>query len=317
MTTHADLTGPEPAGRDPFPREAIRVTTYRDLEAFLHGFAQGHLNLLILLGGPGLGKSQKMRQAVGSIVCWLEGNASAFGIYRQLWEHRDQSVVLDDLDSLYADRDGVRLLKCLAQTDPDKTVGWHSAAPSLKRDAIPRSFRTRSRLAILANRWRTSNADVAALQDRGHVIVFQPTALEVHQEAARWFWDQQIFDFVADHLHLIRQPSLRHYVAAWELKRAGLDWRSLVLGRCLSGKLLLVAQLKASPDYASEEARSQAFSAAGGGCRATYFNWASQLQPTVAVPRIPLKYAYVSPRGSSSKSIPGRTGPVRRGRTNR
>jgi hypothetical protein len=80
----------------------------------------------------------------------------------------------------------------------------------------------------------------------------------------------------------------------------------------------MVAQLKASPDYPSEEARSQAFRAAGGGCRATYFNWANQLQPTVAVPRIPLKYAYAPLRGSSSKgTTPGRTGPVRRGRTNR
>ena len=129
MTTDADPIEPEPsASGDPFPREAIRIRTYRDLEAFLRGFAQGHLNLLILLGGPGLGKSQKMRQAVGSTVCWLEGNASAFGIYRQLWEHRHQPVVLDDLDSLYADRDGVRLLKCLAQTDPVKTVAWHSEA---------------------------------------------------------------------------------------------------------------------------------------------------------------------------------------------
>ena len=268
---------------------------------------------MILLGGPGLGKSQKMRQAVGSPVCWLEGNASAFGIYRQLWEHRNQTVVLDDLDGLYADRDGIRLLKCLAQTDPVKTVAWHSEARALQRESIPRCFGTRSRVAILANRWRTKNADVAALQDRGHVIVFQPTALEVHQEAAGWFWDQQIFDFVADHLHLIRQPSLRHYVAAWELKRAGLDWRSLVLGRCLSGKLLLVAQLKAHAAFPSEEARSQAFRAAGGGCRATYFNWASQLQPAAEVPRVPLKYAY-TPHGPSSNGAarPGKTGPIRR-----
>ena len=104
----------------------------------------------------------------------------------------------------------------------------------------------------------------------------------------RWFWDQEVFDFVAQRLHLIGQPSLRHYVAAWELKRAGLDWRSLVLSRCLSGKLLLVAQLKANPAYTNEKARSQAFSAAGGGCRATYFNLARQLRTTTSVPSIRL-----------------------------
>jgi hypothetical protein len=284
MTTLAEPLAPESSrSGDPFPATAIRIATYHDLEAFLRGFAEGHLNLLILLGGPGLGKSQKMRQIVGSPVCWLEGNASAFGIYRQLWEHRHQPIVLDDLDSLYADRDGIRLLKCLAQTDPVKTVAWHSEARTLKREAIPRRFRTRSHVAILANRWRTSNADVAALQDRGHVVVFVPTALEVHREAARWFWDQEVFDFLGERLHLIRQPSLRHYGAAWELKQAGLDWRSLMLGRCLSGKLLLVAQLKAHPSYGNEAARIRAFHAAGGGCRATYFNLARQLRPPTPV----------------------------------
>jgi len=65
------------------------------------------------------------------------------------------------------------------------------------RDGIPRHFHTCSRVAILGNRWRSGNADVSAVQDRGHVVVFQPTALEVHREAARWFWDQEVFDFVA------------------------------------------------------------------------------------------------------------------------
>src|SRR4029079_15459714 len=102
MTTSAEPSGSEPCiSTDSFPSMGVRVTTYQELESFLRGFAHGDLNLLILVGVPGLGKSQKMRQAVGSPVCWLEGNASAFGIYRQLWEHRAQPVVVDDLDGLY------------------------------------------------------------------------------------------------------------------------------------------------------------------------------------------------------------------------
>jgi hypothetical protein len=201
--------------------------------------------------------------------------------------------VLDDLDGLYADRDSIRLLKCLAQSDPVKTVAWHSEARTLQRQGIPRQFATRSRVAILGNRWRDRHADVAALQDRGHVVVFEPTALEVHQEAARWFWDQEVFDFLAERLHLLAQPSLRHYVAAWELKQAGLDWRSLVLHRCLQGKPLLVAQLKANAGYASEEERVRAFVAAGGGCRATYFNLARQLRP--AAPALVLRLSATRP----------------------
>jgi hypothetical protein len=178
----------------------------------------------------------------------------------------------------YSNREGVRLLKSLTQTELQKSVSWHTDAATLAREEIPREFRTSSRVAIITNEWKTLNRNVAALQDRGHLVIFEPSSLEVHRRTADWFWDREIFDFIGERLHLISEPSMRHYVAAWELKQAGIDWRSLVLSRCLSGKALLVAQLKASPDYASEAERVRAFVARGGGSRATYFNLSKRLQ---------------------------------------
>jgi hypothetical protein len=151
-----------------------------------------------------------------------------------------------------------------------------------------RQHTTTSSLALIGNDWKTLNADVAALEDRGHVLLFEPTALEVHRQAAGWFWDREIFDFVASHLHWIRHHSLRTYGQAWELKQAGLDWRRAVLSRCLSGPALLVARLRADTSFASEAARVQAFIAAGAGCRATYYHYARKLRPPVGVPRIEL-----------------------------
>jgi hypothetical protein len=81
---------------------------------------------------------------------------------------------------------------------------------------------------------------------------------------------------------------MRHYVAGWELKQAGLDWRSLLLSRCLSGRALLVAQLKADPRYGSEAERVQAFRAQGSGSRSTYFNWSRKLQAQLTPPIIRL-----------------------------
>jgi hypothetical protein len=120
------------------------------------------------------------------------------------------------------------------------------------------------------------------------VLLFEPTALEVHRQAAEWFWDQEIFDLVADHLHLFERHSLRTYVHASELKRAGLDWRRGVLSRCLSGVALEVVKLKADPAYASEAERVRAFVRSGAGCRATYFNHAKKLQPPKRTPKIQL-----------------------------
>lgn len=98
----------------------IPVRTYAELHAYLSAFSAGHLNLLILLGGPGLSKSRSVRRIVGEDACWIEGNATAFRMYMTLWEHKDQLVIIDDVDNLYSDRNAIRLLKCLCQTDPVK-----------------------------------------------------------------------------------------------------------------------------------------------------------------------------------------------------
>jgi hypothetical protein len=89
-------------------------------------------------------------------------------------------------------------------------------------------------------------------------------------------------------LHLMAQHSLRTYRQAYELKRAGLDWRRAVLSRCLAGPALLVARLKADPAFASEAARVRAFVAAGAGSRATYYHHARKLRPVTDVPKLAL-----------------------------
>jgi hypothetical protein len=271
------------------PPHTLRLVSYAELEAYVRAFAAGHLHLLLLFGPPGVGKSRCLRQALDSRAGWLSGQATPLGIYLQAYEHRNQPLVLDDVDGLYADRSGIRLLKALCQSEPVKALGWHTATPVL-RD-VPQQFTTTSRVALVGNDWKTLNADVAALEDRGHVLVFEPTALEVHRQAACWFWDQEIFDFVAAQLHVMAPHSLRVYHQAWELKQAGLDWRRAVLSRCLAGPALLVSRLKADPTYSSEAARVRAFVAAGGGCRATYYQHARKLRPLTDVPKVTLVHS--------------------------
>jgi hypothetical protein len=271
------------------PENPIGVSTYMELETFAEAFAEGKINLLILIGAPGLQKSRLLRKAAEK-ACVIQGTATPFGIYRQLWQHCDQLLILDDLDRFYANATGVQLLKSLCQTEAKKTLAWHSNTAALVNEGIPVEFATRSKVAIIANSWAKLDANVQALEDRGHVIVFEPPALEVHRRTAKWFWDQEIFDFVGEHLHLIAQPSMRHYVAACELKTAKLPWRPYLLGRFLTGKALEVAKLKANRGFATEMERWKAFVAAGHGNRATYFNQAKKLKLVgkVEVPTITL-----------------------------
>ena len=167
---------------------------------------------------------------------------------------------------------GCGLLKCLCQTEEEKAVAWHSDARSLERQGIPREFTTKSRVVIISNDWKTLNKNVAALQDRGHVLLFQPSAAEVHAQAGKWFDDREIYEWFAANLHRIREPSLRHYVRARELKAAGMDWTDVLAVEAENPRARLAAELLASTAYGSTAARVKAFVEQGGGCRATFFN---------------------------------------------
>ena len=259
------------------PPKALKITTYQRLDDYLCAFAQGHFNLLVLVGTGGLAKSRSVRTVLGGKGCWIEGNATAFGMYAKLYKHRDEFVVIDDVDALYADRSGVRLLKCLCQTEEVKAMAWHSDARSLERQGIPREFATTSRVIIICNDWKTLNTNVSALQDRGHVLFFQPNAAEVHAQAGKWFEDKEIYAWFTANLNRVREPSLRHYVRAKELKAAGMDWTGVLAVEEANSKARLVSEILASTTYDSTKARAEAFVAQGGGCRATFFNYRRRL----------------------------------------
>jgi hypothetical protein len=265
------------------PTGSIILSTYAALRGYVQAFAKGHINLLILVGPPGLAKSRTVRGILRDEACWIEGNATAFGMYLQLYRNRDRFVVIDDVDSLYSDRNGIRLLKCLCQTEDEKAVAWHSEARSLEKAGIPREFLTKSRVVIICNDWRTLNRNVAALQDRGHVLLFRPTAAEVHARASEWFRNEEILEWFAVNLHRIPEPSLRLYLRAAELRRAGMDWTDCLPLTPENHRKRLVMELRADSSHDTEESRVRAFVARGGGCRATYFNYARNLLRTCSL----------------------------------
>jgi len=259
------------------PTHSMTITEYDELHTLVEAFAAGKLNLVILVGSAGTAKSQTVRQAVGSRSGWIEGNASAFGMYQQFFEHRDKPIVIDDVDGLFADKAATKLLKCACQTDKIKSLAWHTAAAGIGTD-IPKTFQTSSQVMIIANDWKTLNANVAAVQDRGHLVYFEPTAEAVHLKVAEWFDDQAVFDWFADHLHLIPQPSMRNYVRAAELKSAGMDWTKVLLRDTVPEKALLVAKLKGDSSFATERDRVKRFTELGGGNATTFYKWSKRIK---------------------------------------
>lgn len=133
----------------------IAVESYAELAQFTEAFAEGRLDLLAIVGRPGTGKSQAMRSALkDDDIGWIAGHASPFGLYRFLYDHRDEPIVIDDVDNLYADKKALAILKMACQTDAVKKVFWESRNRAIEEGEVPASFNTSSPTCLIANKWR-------------------------------------------------------------------------------------------------------------------------------------------------------------------
>lgn len=254
----------------------LSLRSYAELDQIVKVFAGGGYNLFIVVGGPGQGKSRAVRAAVeasGEEFLWIKSTVSAFRLYLDLYKHRHvKLLVIDDVDSFYTDRNLVRLLKNLCETEEVKTLAWHTDAARLEREAVPREFTVSMRVAILANDFRTLNKNVNALEDRGRVFSFEPDAREVHRRAGSWFEDDEIYGFIGERVHLLNgRLTLRDYLKAAEDKAGGLDWRRMLLDdKGVTDEALVFARLIETP-FATEEERVRQFIMQTGRSRATYF----------------------------------------------
>ncbi len=61
------------------PPGALVLGTYQQLDQFVEAFATGTLNLLVILGRPGVQKSRAVKAAVGRRACWIDDGQSASG----------------------------------------------------------------------------------------------------------------------------------------------------------------------------------------------------------------------------------------------
>jgi hypothetical protein len=281
------------------PQNTEVIRTYDDLRWYARKFVEGHFNLLLIVGPPGVGKSAVLKGTVGDRLLWIEGQTSPFGVYCRLYQERRRHslhLVLNDAQTLWQRKgdeggSGVSLLKQLCETERQKTITWQSQAA--ERAGEEPFFRLCCNLAIVANDWLSRDAHTEALEDRGHRLYFDPSAHELHRYTGDWFEDREIYDFLEQHLHLITKPSIRrYYLQAQERKNAGPrpdgeDWKAYLLRQMdLDGPALLAARLLADDRYRTMEERAHAFIQQGGGARSTFFEHARRIRSRAAYPTL-------------------------------
>jgi hypothetical protein len=157
-----------------------------------------------------------------------------------------------------------------------KRLGWHTASTHLDKKDIPKEFETRSRVCIIANEWKALNKNLGALEDRGVLILFQPTAAEVHAKAK--CSDKEVYDFIGKHLSLIGQPSIRQYRQAVTIKNQGLDWKKYLFQTWQADpKMVAMIDVLNDPTIKDKGQMEEEWIRRAGSSRPTYFRYLQTL----------------------------------------
>lgn len=247
------------------------VTTYHELAELVKVFNAGRLEIMIVEGSAGVGKSRTVKQHLPTDgYLWLEGRVSAFMFYQSLKEKADLPVFLDDVDGLLSNKDCINILKCVCQTETRKTVSWHTNANKDEE----KSFETTSKVLVITNDWRALNKHVNAVDDRGLLVRFKPSAGEVHKYIHGVF-DNEVYDFIGEHLALIHEPSIRLYRTASQLKN--LDWKEMLLESFKIKKASWLCALKLRAVQESENTKSKMFAKETGLDPRTYWRTKKEL----------------------------------------
>jgi hypothetical protein len=273
------------------PPDAEIVRTYDALREFEDAFFNAEFYFLLVVGRPGLSKSWEFEERClprkgrdgteFSVAHYIKGNITPIEAYKLAYQHRNKLLIFDDGERFWADSCGRYLIRDLTECKPRKTANWRTANKDLEREGIPKSFLTSSRVCLIMNRFAFGDAlEYDAIVDRAQFIYFDPTPLEIHKNTALWFWDQEIFDFVGEHLHIIDPDKLssRTYVKAYERKPKG-DWQEFLARRYFSqsGEQWVYA-LESDPTLHSVDERVAEFIRRTNLGRSTYFNLKKSLK---------------------------------------
>jgi hypothetical protein len=273
------------------PADAEVIRTYDELRSFRDAFFEAMMYFLLIIGRHGLSKSYEFKERCRpykdragndiDVAHYAKGNITAVEAYRLAYENRNKLLVFDDAERLWADTHGRFLLRDLTENTPSKTIHWRVDNKALASAGIPKQFDTTSRICLIMNRFAFGDAaEYDAIADRAHLIHFDPTPAEVHRNAAVWFWDQEIYDYIGQHLGLIDDGKLsaRTYVRAYERRQKG-DWQEFLERRYFSQEAnRWVVSIENDARFRTAAQKEAEFQRRTGLSRATYYNVKRQLK---------------------------------------
>lgn len=276
------------------PDHATKLKTYKAFGEIVRSFAEGKTDLLVIVGPPGLSKSQTLKRSVADTDALLiKGHSTPMKFYELAYYAKDQPIILDDVNTLLSNKLNQEYVRALTETDKYKKIQYSTSSKAFDKLGIPQHFWTESGVCIITNWWEES-ALFTALESRAEFFVLDFSWAEVHREVGTWFWDQEIYDYVAAKIPQLRQPDMRIYMKAWKRKKAGLKhlpWQDVIDEHIATGNHQVVREYLADGRFKSDRKRAEDFVANGfANSIQTFYTLAHEVRrwQEGAVPKIKL-----------------------------
>jgi len=124
---------------------------------------------LILWGEPGSSKSSIVKQVIKSHPgCQIQKNKiTPVQFYEMLYNNKatGQTLILDDCDSWFDNKDCHSTLMAATDSDPDAQVHWNENSDLLKRKGIPAQFTFKGTVIVITNKIMVERTESIKPQD--------------------------------------------------------------------------------------------------------------------------------------------------------
>jgi len=223
------------------------------LEDMTRACKKGDVKAMIVSGPPGVGKSFGVEKVLGKHDTLaaladrpakyqvVKGAMSAIGLYCKLFNYADKDNVLvfDDCDSIFADELSLNILKAALDSKKTRTIHWNTDSFKLRNEGVPDSFEFKGSAIFITNlKFDKAKGKIRehlmALESRCHYIDLtidtdREKMLRIKQITRDGMLDehkfaddlvQEIIDFVDINKNRLRELSLRTVLKVADLAKA-------------------------------------------------------------------------------------------------
>ena len=135
------------------------------LEEMTKATKKGDVRAMIVSGPPGVGKSFGVEKVLGKhdLIATLgerapkyevvKGAMSAIGLYVKLFKYADKDnvIVFDDWDSIFADELSLNILKAALDSKKTRRIHWNTDSFKLRNEGVPDSFEFKGSAIFITN----------------------------------------------------------------------------------------------------------------------------------------------------------------------